>query len=525
MAHQYDKNRNASLWAGQSGGSSQQWPDAYVKKNPQTLIREFNEDLPSHPESDFGQSPSLYVNGAKADFSDLPFDALFGTSFEKHDIGIGAGGPGSCGPSRTISHASSNGRDDLESLTFSQPGDDLYNDSFGDGIFNHLNSPAPTTYSETIVSRDASLEGSPAMPRRPFLHVQTDTGSMSGNAMGYSAASSPASAHGFPTGSFNSQNTPTSAPRQSRAINHLSLDGTRRIRRELPRGFPLDGLITTLARVRYDFDFRVYQDDRPAYTLDLPKCYDYLLTLKSQVSGTDRSLRNFIDKELPRIDSKSDEWEACMSNVTIGTDPLAQLCTLNNMPSRVRYAYVRKNDFSMQERYLDPESPVESDNLMLAAQLSRIICRKVEVKGYAHLQRLLHKSDSLSEAELLPFLQRLGRILLTLRWRSSWWSVMLGNTFINGEDEMMTECQHRVKTLCRVLYFYYCSVRRKLATWSTVKSLRGVLSKYQDTDCEVSDDFPGDETVEAFEGWMARGQQLVFEAGVPRVLGSMGLPA
>ncbi|KAK2775158.1 zn 2cys6 transcription factor [Colletotrichum kahawae] len=865
MAHTRNRRSDASAWAGQPGARDGiqpfnpfcqpailddfYLPDTDVPRNPQlsiqyvpnthteveqmlTISRAFNADLPSLPDPknqgpEFGQSFRSSSDRTPADYlladAELSIDLLFkGSSFEKKDLGHGAAGPSSHGLARSISQASSHGKDDIESVTFSQ-GD--FAESFG--TFNPLNSTT-TSLSEYILP---SIESSsPTVGQRPLLNVQTNNASPSLNTPGYSGSSSPASAHAFPTSTFNFQTTPTSAPRQSvsalstglssyshlpspaspfyddwspqfhedgnaslsqswsasfasgdfplfadgpsqpslvvhppeapnmfeqfedfnipgpsptsgihpidhtstniftfqnprtqtlrdmrasvpsnpadnrlavprqrprrssdctrpgnplssqgrrvhrpaegktsrprshttlppnrspmiqlqrasqehiaasstttapvpirsrskkpeaaaasysstspkgpvrgrrngpmeaksreqakdtrnkktvcirckhakqgcirvdnnpnspcaqcqkhgcsskwpgpcvmahfedlalsascnyvsqRAINHLSLDGTRRIHIPLQRGFPLDDIIAALDTARSHFDIRVHQDNRVVYTLNLQKCHEYLLTLKSQIGGggTDRSLRSFIDRDLVRLDG---DWESCMDNVATD-DPLALLCAINNMPSRARYSYVYKTHVHLPERFLDPESPSDTGTLLLAAQLARVVCRQVEVKAYTYLQRALYKSTEAKEEVVLPLLRRVGCILASLRWRLAWWTVMLGNPAVaRDEDGARAECQERVLELCRRLYFYYCSARRKLATWSTVDSLRGMWSLYPDTDRKVWDAFPGDETEEAFTEWVARGQGLVYESGAPRVLGSMGLPA
>ncbi|KAI8301127.1 hypothetical protein K4K59_001216 [Colletotrichum sp. SAR11_240] len=697
MAHRTNQRDDASAWAGQPGARDGiqpfnlyyhpaivddfYLPDTDVPRNPHLSIQAFNADLSSLPDPK-SQGPDLDAQ--------LSIELLIGggSSFENKDLGHGAAGPSSHGLARSISQASSHGKDDIESVTFSQSD---FAESFGN--FNPLNS-ATTSVSEYIVP---SIESSPGVVQRPFLNVQTNNASPSLNTLGFSASSSPASAHGFPTNTFNFQTTPTSAPRQSvsalsaglsshshlpspaspfyedwsaqfsedgnaslsqswgatlpsgdfplftdgqsqpslvihppeatnmfeqfedfnipgptspkgpargrrngpmeaksreqakdtrnkktvcirckyskqgcrrvdnspdspcvqcekhgcsskwpgpcelahfedlvlsrscnyvsqRAINHLSLDGTRRIRISLQRVFPLDDVIAALD-TPCDFDIRVHQDNRPVYTLNLQKCHEYLLTLKAQIGGgrTDRSPSSFIDRDLVHLDA---DWEACMDNV-VTDDPLALLCAIHNMPSRARYSYVYKTHVRLPERFLDPESPSDTGPLHLAAQLARVICRKVEVKAYTYLQRALYKSTEpkVKEEELLPLLRRLGCILASLRWRLAWWTVMPGNPpEARDEDGARAECQKRVYNLCRRLYFHYCSARRRLATWSTVDSLRGMLSLYPDTDRKVWDAFPGDETLEAFEEWLAKGQGLIYEAGASRVLRPMGLP-
>ncbi|KAJ0296561.1 hypothetical protein Brms1b_013705 [Colletotrichum noveboracense] len=751
MAHRTNQRDDASAWAGQPGTRDGiqpfnlyyhpaivddfYLPDTDVPRNPHLLIQAFNADLPSLPDPK-NQGPDLDAQ--------LSIELLIGggSSFENKDLGHGAAGPSSHGLARSISQASSHGKDDIESVTFSQSD---FAESFGN--FNPLNS-ATTSVSEYIVP---SIESSPGLVQRPFLNVQTNNASPSLNTLGFSASSSPASAHGFPTNTFNFQTTPTSAPRQSvsalsaglsshshlpspaspfyedwsaqfsedgnaslsqswgatlpsgdfplftdgqsqpslvihppeatnmfeqfedfnipgpsptsgihpidhtsansftfqntrtqnfrdmrpsvpfnptddrlepeaaaapfpstspkgpargrrngpmeaksreqakdtrnkktvcirckyskqgcrrvdnspdspcvqcekhgcsskwpgpcelahfedlvlsrscnyvsqRAINHPSLDGTRRIHIPLQRVFPLDDVITALD-TPCDFDIRVHQDNRPVYTLNLQKCHEYLLTLKAQIGGgrTDRSPSAFIDRDLVQLDA---DWEACMDNV-VTDDPLALLCAIHNMPSRARYSYVYKTHVHLSERFLNPESPSDTGPLHLAAQLARVICRKVEVKAYTYLQRALYKSTEpkVKEEELLPLLRRVGCILTSLRWRLAWWTVMPGNPpEARDEDGARAECQKRVYNLCRRLYFHYCSARRRLATWSTVDSLRGMWSLYPDTDRKVWDAFPGDETGDAFEEWLAKGQGMIYEAGASRVLRPMGLP-
>ncbi|TEA11809.1 hypothetical protein C8034_v007301 [Colletotrichum sidae] len=206
----------------------------------------------------------------------------------------------------------------------------------------------------------------------------------------------------------------------------------------------------------------------------------------------------------------------------VPNEPLTLLCIMCRTPSRARFSRIPKNNIvTPQDFFMDPENPMDEDEILLAAQLSRIMCRKVEVKGYSHLQRILHHhSDNPQDGELVALLKDLGSILFTLRWRYSWWMVILSDT-----DEERAACQARVHELCRVLYFYYCSVRRKIGSWSTAGGLHGTWSRYADTDVKVWDEFPGDETVDAFNTWLSRGCDLVIESGAPTAVKRMGLSA
>ncbi|KAK1623638.1 hypothetical protein BDP81DRAFT_331600 [Colletotrichum phormii] len=319
------------------------------------------------------------------------------------------------------------------------------------------------------------------------------------------------------------------------AIYHPTLDNKTRIRRELPRQLQIDNLIHRVNRARGQFNFRVHQDGRPIYVLDLDACHEYLQGLRQQMDGSECSFQSFIDREILRVDPKTDDWERCMTQLTTSRDDtLALLCLVNNMPSRAGFSYVSKRQYTSMgthmEQPLNAENPLEAENLVLAAQLSKIICRKLEVKAYGNLQRLLHESGNMDDDKVLPFLQRLGRILLTLRWRLSWWAVVPGDAaaamYDQTDDEARKQAVHaRVQSLCRILYFYYCCVRRRLPVWTNVDALRGIQSRYPDTEAEIWDDFPGDESLDGFEAWMERGMELIRDAGVLNRLRAMGLTA
>ncbi|GJC83168.1 hypothetical protein ColLi_06006 [Colletotrichum liriopes] len=318
----------------------------------------------------------------------------------------------------------------------------------------------------------------------------------------------------------------------SHAIYHPTLDNATRIRRELPKQIHFDDLVARLDRARRQFNFKVYQDGKALYVLDLDSCHEYLQGLRQQMDSAEYDFLTFIDRDILRTDTRNDDWERCMTQTTTPWgDWLSLLCDVNNMPSRASFSYVSKPYYAASgaatEQPINVQDPDEADNLMLAAQLSRIMCRKLEVKAYQHLQRLLHESGAMEDNRVLPFLQSLGRILLTLRWRLSWWTAVpeVDGMSDRNEGAGRRQVELRVQTLCRVLYFYYCCVRRRLPVWPNLKALSGIHSKYPDTESEVWDDFPGDESIEGFGAWMDRGRELIVEAGVMNRLRSMGLAA
>ena len=180
------------------------------------------------------------------------------------------------------------------------------------------------------------------------------------------------------------------------------------------------------------------------------------------------------------------------------------------MPSRASYDFVAI-DGKFPDMPMNVEDPEGQANIMLAAQLSRIVCRKLEVAGYEELQRMLNNWSKEIIPDQAQFVRQLGQILLTLRWRVSWWE-LLGDGGMT-EDIGKERFEDRVRRLCKGLYFYYCNARKKLPAFSDPQGLDGVWSSYADAST-IYDDFPKVESIEAFTQWMERGKELIVEAGV-----------
>lgn len=182
------------------------------------------------------------------------------------------------------------------------------------------------------------------------------------------------------------------------------------------------------------------------------------------------------------------------------------------MPSRAGYSFV-----SLQggdERPMDVNNPEDRRDILLAAQLSRIVCRMLEVEGFRKLERDFYniKWKQISNETHIRFLGELGRILLTLRWRVSWWKL-----HGDGSRESDPSQQHyvdRVDLICRILYVYYTSVLAKLPSWSTTDVPKGVWSHYADSENPIWDDFPLDPSDDGFHAWMERGRELIQQAVV-----------
>ncbi|KAJ5246103.1 hypothetical protein N7468_001086 [Penicillium chermesinum] len=298
-----------------------------------------------------------------------------------------------------------------------------------------------------------------------------------------------------------------------RAVNHPTLDGGRK-RMEIPSEFDLGQLLAFLAERQGRFNIRASQAWGSLYVLDLGEAYKFLKSLSEHNGNSKSTFLEFIDRRIVESKDKSKNWLTCVKDC----DPLTQAYTLlsqwNNMPSRAKYTFVPL-DANGQERDMDINSPEDQRDILLAAQLSRIVCRMMEVEGFRKLERDFYniKWKQISHETHIRFLRELGHILLSLRWRVSWWKCLGDGS--KTPDPTQQHYVDRVELLCRILYVYYTCVLAKLPSWSTSDVPKGTWSSYADSENAIWDDFPSDPSDNGFHSWMDRGQDLIEQAGVP----------
>ena len=187
------------------------------------------------------------------------------------------------------------------------------------------------------------------------------------------------------------------------------------------------------------------------------------------------------------------------------------------MPSRASYSYVPRRQrylpAALSETDMDVENMIDRDTIVMAAQLSRIVCRKLEVEAYCHLQKVLNQWLSLKPNEIAKFVRELGLILLTLRWRVSL-RTLLNDEGTSSDPQGKEAFLYRVNRLCNTLYFYYCVMRMKLPSWCSKEDFRGKDSIYPGTSMPVYEYFPSEESIQGFDAWMLDGLELTREAEV-----------
>ncbi|KAL8939864.1 MAG: hypothetical protein Q9216_003115 [Gyalolechia sp. 2 TL-2023] len=273
--------------------------------------------------------------------------------------------------------------------------------------------------------------------------------------------------------------------------------------------FSVYDLRLLLARTAASSEICVRQKNDQLYILKLDefrqclntKCIPNLATLVGFLAGPMKT---------------ASAWLSCVegSDVTLG--PIDRFHQWNSMPSRATYDIIYP---SAEPRQLDPESEHDAIHILLASQLARIVCRAVELTAFAWLQKELSNPGQSQrvESKIAESVQQLGRTLLTLRWRVSWWEIMDVET--NGAEEQKHRYIERVKGICRILYVYYFIARRKLRPWSgsDLVSKNGMQSEYADADL-IWETLPHDETLQGFERWMIEGHDMIRQANVPERL-------
>ena len=284
----------------------------------------------------------------------------------------------------------------------------------------------------------------------------------------------------------------------------------------MPRTLRIAQLCDTLEYISQNFDVGVSQGDVLLYDLNLERCAEYLGVLRTMVQP-ESSFQTFINTHV----QMGDGWQACIQ----GTDPLqdltGNLAIWNNMPSRVTYSLIAKSDG--QRRILDPDSVEDQPLIIAAAQMGRIISRRLELAGFDKLE-----DDLIKNHNSLALCTRLAHILLSLRWRLSWWA-LLGSGVPRGEltayaaDVERLEARKRVSQICLVLYIQYLFCKRRLPHTADKSGLHVKTSRYADSMCQVTEAFPHDESEEGFQRWMMVGIEKIREARISDQLRLVGL--
>ena len=192
------------------------------------------------------------------------------------------------------------------------------------------------------------------------------------------------------------------------------------------------------------------------------------------------------------------------------------------MPSRVTYSLIAKSDG--RRRILDPDSVEDQPLIIAAAQMGRIISRRLELAGFDKLE-----DDLIKDHNTLALCTRLAHILLSLRWRLSWWA-LLGSGRASGGVGCLCRRRRAPRSpgsgsarsaVCFTFQYLFC--KRRLPPTADKSGLQVKTSRYADSMCQVTEAFPHDESKEGFQRWMKVGIEKIREARISDQLRLVGL--
>ena len=291
------------------------------------------------------------------------------------------------------------------------------------------------------------------------------------------------------------------------SVNHLILNGQRRVVLCLPEVFDIDELSLSTSTHGRLYNILVRQAATPLYTLHLEKFFRFLSALRRRRSSGTINVRELVDTVLPKTRGGLN----CISTRVIEAELLPAQACWNNMPSRLTYEVVDKG--SGDARMLNVEDSSDQDIIRMAARLSKIVSRTLEVEAFAYLQKQLGDlviRESCSGVDIERLLDSLGKILLPLRWRRAWWKCFGGSACNDGLRDRFVD---RVDSLLRILYFYYVYAYQKLPSGVDPRSFEGVRSVYADAR-PVYEEFPRDGSLNGFQAWLDYGEKVIELAGV-----------
>ncbi|KAK4061562.1 uncharacterized protein Triagg1_10271 [Trichoderma aggressivum f. europaeum] len=278
---------------------------------------------------------------------------------------------------------------------------------------------------------------------------------------------------------------------------------------ELPSEIHVRQLLHIMDELRKSHHtIRVYGRQGILCELDLHACWIYI---NSNCSPTVHPFRQFIHGLKVQ---KQDTWKTCIRDGYGRPLNRAKLCdallalddmapwntyTLRSTPNNLRGPI--DDEF---ETILAPDDPYQRQVIIAAAQLSRIIGRKIELEFYDQLKRDLANPRICHELVL-----DVGHTLMSLRrrltlWTCHWESVSPSTSpepESNVDDGRDGASRSRLKHLCQVLYVYFCYMRRRLPA-NEQESIRNMMVLYPEGEEEVQESFPQYESIDGFEEWL-----------------------
>lgn len=282
----------------------------------------------------------------------------------------------------------------------------------------------------------------------------------------------------------------------------------------LPTEINIRDLLRGIEELRKFYEIiRVSESGRVLYELDLRACETYIHDTCPPESHPFQQLINGL-----KIQPRQDKWRSCIRDSTgqfllkenlcdalLAWDDLAPWVTYSLSPNP-DYPYKSPNN----ETVLYQDNHIHRKVIIIAAQLSRIIGRKLELQFYDNLKKALANPVISSKLVL-----DVGRTLMSLRRRLALWTQRRASmpfpTQFEGEMYVDRDSAYgssalgnpveRIKTLCQTLYVYFCYMRRRLPEGEQ-KLIRTITTWYPESRQYVKENFPQYESIPGFQEWL-----------------------
>ncbi|KAL2204932.1 hypothetical protein CC79DRAFT_924394 [Sarocladium strictum] len=222
-----------------------------------------------------------------------------------------------------------------------------------------------------------------------------------------------------------------------------------------------------------------------------------------------------------------DGWLDCLSagsQLRTLDDILEVLPAWTTQQGCFDYSFVSADGLSTQQ--LNPDNLLEKKIIISAAQVSRIITRKVEKLGFQHLQKII-PGDKWKPSSANPpninLTRTLGLVALSLRLRYHVWAR-------HGVPKITTpmtslahsNCVEAVRWVCRSMYSNHCWLQRwvvpELPASAATPSTEVSISLYAGSSNFVTELMSRGEHHDGFLEWWEEGQSIVRQAGMEPVV-------
>ncbi|RFU76594.1 hypothetical protein TARUN_5680 [Trichoderma arundinaceum] len=275
-------------------------------------------------------------------------------------------------------------------------------------------------------------------------------------------------------------------------------------------------LLGSIYDLRKFYDtIRVSEGHQVLYELNLHTCWAYI---NSNCSPVSHPFQQFIDGLKVQ---RQDGWRTCIRDNTNKLLDKQNLCDVllawDDMAPWVTYALIPKDDnppYSSPNdgtgTVLGPDNAVHEQMIIVAAQISRIIGRKLELQFYDYLKKALTNPNIYRKLVL-----DVGRTIMSLRRRLAPWTQNWANTAFSAlgqseayvgndsgnDDSLLGSSVDRIKNLCQILYVYFCYMRRRLSPGDQ-QMMQTMEVQYPGNEQTVEESFPQYESIDGFEEWL-----------------------